>query len=78
MPSNSAEYQRAYRARKRTIAGVVAARARHAAAEGRIAELEAEVKRLKQELAARPAVATERAFSSRPFTPAPKVRLPGE
>jgi uncharacterized small protein (DUF1192 family) len=75
MPSNSAEYMREYRARKK------AAHEDYDAAKptigriksechDRIAELEAEVARLKRELAARTTVGP--AFNSRPFTPVPK------
>ena len=68
MPSNSAEYQRAYRARKKGEADPKVAGDALDVAQTRIAELEQEVAHLKRLLAQRPS-------SSHPFgvpRPAPK------
>ena len=80
MPSNSAEYMREYRARKKaakvvdltTVGGRVEATFDLVRANVRIAELEAEVARLKRELASRPAPVQAHSFNSRPFRPVPK------
>lgn len=77
MPKSRAAYMREYRARRRvdramTSGGEYIGRE---TAEGLVAQadriraLEAEVARLKRELAAHPALGT---FNSRPFTPVPK------
>lgn len=78
MPSNSAAYMREYRARKRavrTVDEILAPRRDGKITEDRlqerIDELEAEVHRLKGELAKRPAVIAP-GFNTAPFSPAPK------
>lgn len=88
MPSNSAEYMRSYRARRKEAAtddesiAYTSTVEAHVAQE-RIAELEAEVLHLKAELAKRPTAGkydpaalktlyAEERFNTRPFTPVPK------
>jgi hypothetical protein len=83
MPSNSAEYQRAYRARQRAKRAEVAEPADPTVARlrARILELEEDVRHLKAELAKRPIVGSapsappplRRQFNSRPFRPVPKT-----
>jgi hypothetical protein len=76
VPSNSAAYMREYRARKKAAVQPYVGQEIDPGAWylGRITELEEEVRRLKSELAKRPApVPTER-FNTRPFTPVPKRR----
>lgn len=76
MKRDRAAYMREYRARvkvrttdMRTTGGRIEAAFDLIKADVRIAELEAEVRHLKAELAKRPVA---HAYSSRPFTPVPK------
>ena len=69
-----AAYMREYRARKKPVSGLDEARER-------IAVLEAEVARLKRELAARPSITVTpfeygaaAGYNTRPFTPVPKPK----
>ena len=65
-----AEYMRAYRAKRQlTAEGLQTA---PGGMLRRISELEEEVRRLKRELASRPAPVQAHAFNSRPFRPVPK------
>jgi hypothetical protein len=72
MPSNSAEYQRAYRARRRAATRLAETTAADAA-QDRIHELEEEVRHLKRELAAATRSAAEPATFAAPRRRAGRV-----
>lgn len=77
MPANSAEYQRAYRARTKARREVAPEQPDppEARLRARILELEEEVRHLKAELARRPEPKPSGpSFNSRPFSPVPKSR----
>lgn len=80
MKRDRAAYMREYRKRQRRETVMNTTMPAQAVrelidAQDRIRELEAEVARLKRELAGRPAPGlTLRSYSSRPFTPVPKHR----
>ena len=71
--ASRAAYMREYRARHRVNAVTFSPSGDLFAALARVAELEAEVKHLKAELAKRPNIyAVANQYSTRPFTPVPK------